>query len=62
MMELSALLDIFSRSEIIPDQSTAFNEFFRFLQTYPFSRRSSAIAKVIDNKLPLIYTSELLTE
>jgi glucose/mannose-6-phosphate isomerase len=57
MLQFFAILQVLINSEIIPVQTTAINEFKRYLVEYPFARRSNAIAKIIDANLPIVYTS-----
>mgnify|MGYP006276042163 CR=1 FL=1 len=52
-----SLLQALVNSDIIPNQTTAINEFRGYLDTYPFARRSNAIAKSIEDGMPIVYTS-----
>ncbi|MFW5745989.1 MAG: bifunctional phosphoglucose/phosphomannose isomerase [Nanoarchaeota archaeon] len=60
MFQFFSVLQVLINSELIPVQTTAINEFKRYLDDYPFARRSNAIAKTIDNTFPVIYTSPAL--
>lgn len=60
MHQFFAVLQVCVNSELIPNQTASINEFVKLLDTYPFARRSNAIAKNIEKRLPIIYTSPAL--
>jgi glucose/mannose-6-phosphate isomerase len=60
IFQFFSILQVLINSEIIPNQSTAISEFKAQLNDYPFARRSNAIAKNVDNNVPIIYTAPSL--